>query len=149
MGSEMCIRDRSIPVSISHLQSRSELGFFLLVEGAQIDWAGHTNDEKYMISELYDFDAAVGKALDFAINDGSTLLIVTADHETGGLTLGAKPTKKGRLPNYYDHVLTFSTKGHTATMVPMFAYGPGAEYFSGTYDNTEIHTKMLRALGQE
>ena len=140
---------KSIPVSISHLQSRSELGFFLVVEGAQIDWAGHANDEKYMIAELYDFDAAVGQALDFAINDDNTLLIVTADHETGGLTLGAKPVKEGRIPKYDDHVLTFSTLGHTSIMVPMFAHGPGAEYFSGTYDNTEIHTKMLRALGQK
>lgn len=136
----------SIPVAISHLQSRSDQGFFLVVEGAQIDWGGHANDDDYMISELYDFDAAVGNALDFSIADGNTLLIVTADHETGGLSLSAEPERENELTSYKSHVHDFTTNGHTAVMVPVFAFGPGSERFSGTYENTAIHDKMLRAL---
>lgn len=139
----------SIPIAISHLQSRSERGFFLMAEGAQIDWGGHDNNATYMISELYDFDAAVGHALDFAVADKNTLLVVTADHETGGLSLAAKPVEEGETPSYEVHTHIFSTEGHTSNMVPVFAFGPGAELFSGIYHNTEIHSKMLQALSQE
>ena len=67
--------------------SKNKNGFFLMVEGAQIDWGGHDNDTDYLITELLDFDKTIGVALDFAANNGETLVIVTADHETGGFTL--------------------------------------------------------------
>ena len=67
--------------------SKNKDGFFLMVEGAQIDWAGHDNDADYLITELLDFDKTIGVALDFAANNAETLVIVTADHETGGFTL--------------------------------------------------------------
>ena len=79
--------------------------------------------------------------LDFAEKDGETLVIVTADHETGGLSL--------LLTSENDLILNFATKLHTPAAVPVFAYGPGAELFSGFYDNTEIHTKMRQAMGLE
>ena len=68
--------------------------FFAMVEGSQIDWAGHNNNAKYLISEMIDFDETVGKALDFAEKDGETLVIVTSDHETGGFTLASKKNKR-------------------------------------------------------
>jgi len=120
--------------------------FFMMVEGSQVDWGGHANDAEYLISELIDFDNAIGKALDFAEKDGNTLVIVTADHETGGFTLSStlKETKDGNSYSDYNEITgTFSTNGHSATLIPVFAYGPGAEVFSGVYENTEIFHKIL------
>ena len=122
--------------------------FFMMIEGSQIDWGGHANDAAFLISELIDFDDAIGKALDFAEKDGNTLVIVTADHETGGFTLAATPKTAEDGTTYGDYkeiTGTFSTKGHSATLVPVFAYGPGAEAFSGVYENTDIFHKILEA----
>lgn len=132
-----------IPV-ISHLKKESEKGFFLMLEGSQIDWGGHANDSEYIISEMIDFDKAVGKVLEFAKKDGNTLVVVTADHETGGYALKAG----GEGGKDYSKVEgSFTTGGHTGVMVPVFAYGPGAEKFQGIYDNHEIYHKMKAALG--
>jgi len=122
--------------------------FFLMVEGSQIDWGGHDNNAAYLISELIDFDDAIGKALDFAEKDGNTLVIVTADHETGGFTLAStlKTAEDGTTYSDYNEITgTFSTNGHSATLIPVFAYGPGSEAFSGVYENTEIFHKILEA----
>ena len=124
--------------------------FFLMVEGSQVDWGGHANDADYLISELIDFDNAIGKALEFAKKDGNTLVIVTADHETGGFTLASstKTNAKGRTYSDYSEIgPTFSTGGHSATLIPVFAYGPGAEEFTGVYENNEIFHKMLKLTG--
>jgi len=120
--------------------------FFAMIEGSQIDWAGHDNDADYIISELIDFDDAIGKALDFAEKDGNTLVIVTGDHETGGFTLSStlKTKENGKSYADYNEIKgTFSTTGHSAALIPVFAYGPGAELFSGIYENTEIFHKIL------
>ncbi|HIB86549.1 TPA: hypothetical protein EYO57_04950, partial [Candidatus Poribacteria bacterium] len=114
-------------------------GFFLMIEGSQIDWGGHANDSQYIIDEMIDFDNAVGQVLDFAAKDGNTLVIITADHETGGYGINAADDD-GTI------VGGFTTDYHTATMVPVFAYGPGAEAFAGMYHNTEIFHKMLAAF---
>ena len=115
-------------------------GFFLMIEGSQIDWGGHANDTKYITTEVKDFDRAIGEILAFAKNDGETLVIVTADHETGGFAINPK----SRMDSL---VGAFTNSYHTGTMVPVFAYGPGAELFSGIYENTAIHHKMRKALG--
>lgn len=107
-----------------------------MVEGSQIDWGGHQNNISYVVEEMLDFDRAVGKALEFAAKDGNTLVIVTADHETGGLTLQGGDEKKGYIK------AQFACGHHTAIAVPVFAYGPGAENFIGIYENTEIYHKM-------
>lgn len=120
--------------------SKNGKGFFMMVEGSQIDWGGHDNDIDYILAELFDFDRAVGKALEFAKNDGETLVIVTSDHETGGLTITGGDINK-RVIN-----VNFSSEHHTADMVPVFAYGPGAENFIGIYENTDIFYKMMEAL---
>ncbi len=121
--------------------------FFMMVEGSQVDWGGHANDGSYLVSELIDFDDAVGKALDFAEKDGNTLVIVTSDHETGGFTLAAKKKKREDGSEYSDYSeigMTFSTGGHSATLIPVFAYGPGSEVFKGVYQNNEIFDKILK-----
>jgi len=122
--------------------------FFLMVEGSQIDWAGHANDEAYLLAEMRDFEEAIRVALDFAEKDGNTLVVVTADHETGGATLSARPGESGG-SNYDDIVITFSTGGHSATLIPLFAYGPGAEQFTGIYKHSEIFHKMVRSAGMD
>jgi len=125
----------------------SKDGYFLMVEGSQIDWAGHGNDTEYMIAEMNDFNKTIGAALDFAEKDGNTLVIVTADHETGGMALSAKKIKEGEKEHsdYNQPDLSFATGGHTTTLIPVFAYGPGAEKFSGVYQNTGIFHKILEA----
>lgn len=136
----------SIEPSINYLRSQSEKGFFMLVEGSQIDWGGHMNDFAYANSELLDFDSALGAALAFARSDGNTLVLVTADHETGGLTLPTSDIESA--DPYSDASYEYSTIGHTATMVPVYAFGRGAENFSGVYDNTEIYSRLVLTLSQ-
>jgi alkaline phosphatase len=121
--------------------SKNKKGFFLMIEGSQIDWAGHANSADTLIDETLDFDTAIGVALDFAENDGNTLVIITADHETGGVTI------TGGDREAHNVKLDFSTKDHTAVMVPVYAFGPGAEKFTGIYDNTDLFQKILICYG--
>lgn len=122
------------------LLSTNKKGFFLMIEGAQIDWACHDGNMQQLIREIIDFDAAVGKALDFAELDKHTLVIVTGDHETGGLAL------TNAQPGTDSIKATFLTKSHTGTLVPVFAYGPGAQQFSGFMQNTAFKTKLEKLL---
>jgi len=114
--------------------------FFVMIEGSQIDQAAHANDAERCIRQTLLFDMAVKEALDFASMDKHTLLIVTADHETGGLALTAGK-KDQKIAAYW------TSKGHTAAEVPLFAFGPGSENFSGSFDNTEIPRKIAALLG--
>ena len=127
--------------------NQNKTPFFLMAEGAQIDWGGHANDADYLISELIDFDQTIGAVLDFAERDGETLVVVTSDHETGGFTLAGKPftNQYGEIDEDYSTIVpSFSTGGHSATLIPVFAFGPGSEQFSGVYDNTEIFHKIQK-----
>ena len=116
--------------------------FFIMVEGSQIDWGGHDNSLNYVLSEFKEFDLAIAKALEFAKADGNTLVIVTADHETGGLSLSGGNVNKSRVR------ADFNSGSHTGTMVPVFSYGPYSNLFRGIYDNTAIFDKMLTAINE-
>jgi len=120
---------------------RNPKGFFIMVEGSQIDWGGHDNNAAYLVEEIVDFDNAVGKALEFAKNDGETLVIVTADHETGGFVITGGNIAKGVVEG------GFLLKDHSPVMTPLFAYGPGSELFMGIQDNTDIYKKCVKLLG--
>lgn len=122
------------------LLSTNKKGFFIMTEGAQIDYGGHVNDLKYVVTELHDFDKTVGEALRFADQDGETLVLITADHETGGLTLLDASASEGRIQG------EFSTNDHTNIMVPVYAYGPHSSNFTGTYANNELFKKILRLV---
>ncbi len=126
-------------IALKFLKKRSEKGFFIMIEGSQIDWSCHANQGIPLLAELNDFDDTIKRVLEFAKKDGETLVIVTADHETGGFAINPG-SKMKRLE------MAFTTNGHTATMVPVFAYGPQSELFSGIYDNTEIYFRMKEAL---
>ncbi|AKD03686.1 hypothetical protein PKOR_11810 [Pontibacter korlensis] len=115
-------------------------GFFLMLEGSQIDHGGHGNNLAQVITENADFDKVVGEALRFADQDGETLVVVTADHETGGLTLLGGSISEGRV------IGEFSTDDHTGIPVPVYAYGPHSNEFRGVYQNTEIFEKLLSLI---
>ena len=115
-------------------------GFFLMVEGSQIDFGGHENDSEYLVSETVDFDRVVGEVLDFAAIDGETLVLITADHETGGYSLPGGDIISGEVSG------KFSTDEHTGVMVPLFAFGPGSDKFKGIIDNTEVFQKIVELL---
>ena len=124
--------------------------YFLLVEGSQVDWGGHANIGEYVIEELIDFDKTIGVVLDYIKDHPNTLVVVTADHETGGFTLASDqkelPYKKV-LSDYNTIKPTFSTGGHSAAMVPCFASGPGSDQFLGVYENTKIHAIISQLTG--
>lgn len=120
--------------------SQDEDGFFLMIEGSQIDWGGHGNNTDYVLNEVEDFDAAVKAALDFARDDGETLVVLTADHETGGMTLQRQQAEGDSLEIYW------TTGYHTGTPVPLMAYGPQATEFMGWRDNTYVGRKMAELL---
>ena len=110
-----------------------------MVEGSQIDWSLHSNQPDWLKAELMDFDATIQAALRFAASNGETLVIVTGDHECGGMALNEG--------SRWQFEPTFTARLHSATMVPVFAYGPKSELFSGIYENTAIYYKMWAALG--
>lgn len=120
--------------------NRNTNGFVLMVEGSQIDWACHNNDSTYLLAELADFEDMLSAVLDFAKHDGHTLVVVTADHETGGLSLLGGSIADGQSN------LSWSTGGHSGLMVPVFAYGPGAENFTGIMQNSDFYSKFISLL---
>ena len=115
-------------------------GFFLMIEGSQIDDWAHRNKVGYMAEEMFDFDKTIGKVLQWAEKDGHTLVIVTADHGTGGVTLVGGSLEDRSVKVHY------STKGHHGIVVPVFAYGPHAEDFVGVYENAELSQKIFKLL---
>ena len=126
--------------SIDKLSKESKKGFFLMVEGAKIDYAGHSDCFPASVIEQLGFDLAVAEALKFADSNGETLVVITADHETGGLTLLDGDLETG-------HILAvYNSDDHTPTVVPVFAYGPWSREFTGTYINVEIPRTIKRLV---
>ncbi|MCJ7820914.1 MAG: alkaline phosphatase [Bacteroidales bacterium] len=120
--------------------SKNPKGFVLMVEGSQIDYAGHDNNIDNNINEVIDMDRAVAVAYDYALKSKNTLIVVTADHETGGLTLTGGNIQSKVVKGSY------SSKGHTAVMVPVFAFGPGSEAFAGVQQNTDLFDDFVTLL---
>lgn len=125
------------------LLNRNTEGFFLMVEGSQIDWAGHDNDLDYMLWEMASFDEAVKVGLDFALQDQHTLVVVTADHETGGLAINDGSFDGSNLD------VEWTTGHHTGQPVPVFAFGPHSLRFTGVKENSEIPIIFANLLGIE
>ena len=130
----------SVEKAISIL-SQDSAGFFLMVEGSQIDYQGHNNNTNELINEMVDFDKAIGKALEFAAKDGNTLVVITADHETGAFSILDGNFETGKVDG------KFNSFYHSGVPVPVFAFGPGSEQFNGWMENIDFRDKLLNALG--
>ena len=111
-----------------------------MIEGSQLDDYGHFNQLDLLMKETLDFDQTVGEVMKWAAKDGETLVVVTADHETGGLTLVNGNKDEGRVE------CCFSTKDHSGAMVPVYAFGPGAENFTGIFENTDVFKKIKKLM---
>ena len=139
----MPVRGDMLPdgtMSAIDILEHNKKGFFLVVEGSQIDWAAHDNNTKQVVMEMLDFDKTVGLVLDYAEKDGNTLVIITADHETGGMSI-----LNGKFGSD-EMKAVFSTKSHSGVPVPVFSFGPGAENFSGFMENTSFKGKLEKLL---
>ena len=117
------------------LLEKNSNGFFLMVEESQVDFAGHGNNSEYLSAELSSLNSVLRFCLDYQKEHPNTLVLFTADHETGGMSV--EDTSEGSLD------IQFTTGHHTANMIPVFAIGPGAEAFSGVYDNTDIGKQLI------
>lgn len=122
------------------LMNQNKNGFFMMIEGSQLDDYGHFNQLDLLMKETLDFDQTVGEVMKWAAKDGETLVVVTADHETGGLTLVNGNKDEGRVE------CCFSSKDHTGAMVPVYAFGPGAENFTGIFENTDVFKKIQKLM---
>ncbi|WP_371925834.1 alkaline phosphatase [Halobacillus sp. A5] len=185
--------------------SQDEEGFFLMVEGSQIDWAGHAHDAAWAMNDTAAFEEAAAEALDYAKQDEETLVVIAGDHETGGMTVGSngeydvkqdvvqgvsatgdhmaeqldedrsnvaqvveeyagvelskeevETIRSAEKPNeaindaVSDHALVgWTSSVHTGVDVPIYAYGPSSDDFSGLVNNIDIPTKMAEAMGLE
>jgi alkaline phosphatase len=148
MSSRLDGRDEYLPDATAKAleiltNNANEEGFFLMVESSMIDGYGHQNNVEGIIKETKDFDNAIKVAFDYADTHPGTLVVVTADHATGGLTI----VNGNRRFDLHDHKVdyAFTTGGHTGEMVPIFAYGAGAKNFTGVFENTDL-PKIMRGL---
>ncbi len=118
-----------------------ETGFLALIESELSDGSGHQNSISGVVEAVREFDAAVAFAVAWAGERGDTLVLVTADHDTGGLGVIDGDYEDGRAGVRWVWDL------HTAQWVPLFAFGPGAEHFNGVMDNTDIGVLIAKLLG--
>ena len=126
--------------AIEYLSKQSKKGFFLMVEGARIDKEEHSNNTYGFVREMLDFDKAVEEAIRFAEKDGHTLVIISADHETGGVALRGGDPDKGYIRT------AFASTSHTAITVPLFAYGPQSQQFRCFQENSDVSNKIVKIL---
>ena len=132
-------------LSKAFLQASSYLGkgkspFFLMLEAAKIDSGGHSNSPSTIVTELLDFDRAIAEAIRYADTHPGTLVLVTADHETGGVSIPQGDLERREVE------LAFHSDDHTGILVPLFAYGARSTVFAGVYDNTEIFHRLLKVI---
>lgn len=120
--------------------SRNPNGFFLMVEGSNIDKAAHANKLEEMMDELFDFDRTAGAVLDWASRHPGTLVVITADHNTGAFALTGGNREKGEI------TAQFGSGNHDGIAVPVYAFGAGSGAFTGIYENTDIFHKIMEAV---
>lgn len=130
---------KSTDVALTFFEEKGK-PFFLMVEAAMIDSGGHSNNSATIVSEMLDFDQVIGHVLQFADTHPGTLVLITADHETGGLSI-----PQGNISEQTVE-LAFHSDDHTGILVPIFAYGAQSDKFRGVYENTELFRKLLKAL---
>ena len=126
-------------VALKYLSSQDK-PFVLLVESEEMDAASHENDSDRVINGLKSIQQTLSLVLKFSKTQGETLVLFTADHETGGLAAVAD------FANYPKMQIRWSTKDHTAAVVPLFADGPGAQYFADVHRNWEIGNRLKKLI---
>lgn len=131
----------AVEKALNSLDKNNDKGLFLMIEGSQIDPVCHNQNQEQFIAEMIDFDKAIGVAFNFARNNGETLLVVTSDHETGGVTVLNGNFEKDEVK------VNFSTKGHTGVMIPVFSFDPKSELFTGIFENTDFKQRFKEVLG--
>ena len=158
-----------VSVAIKHLYN--DKGFFIMAEGGKIDWAAHSNDAKSAILEVLDLGDAVDVAYQFYLqHPDETLILITADHETGGVALGHnkgyvlklseldeqkksmdvdKENKEAYKEMNKKAFVGWTTSAHTGMTVPIYAIGAGSFNFTGRMDNTEISRKIFKSMRLE
>jgi alkaline phosphatase len=138
LANERIIRLDEMTKKAIDILSQNEKGFFLMVEGSHIDWGAHHNDLEEFIPELVEFDNAIGIGFEFAEKNGQTLVVVAADHETGGFAIHDGSIEERKIEE-----AGFTSESHTGAMVPVFAYGPGSSAFGGIQDNTNVGKTII------
>lgn len=136
---------KALEILTNNVEKDGKKGFVLMVEGSQIDGEGHSNNIEGVLAETRDFAKAVAVAMDYADAHPGTLVVVTGDHETGGLSIPSHNTDFTMPESGISY--GFSTTGHTGIMLPIYLYGTGAECINGILDNTELSQQLQRMLG--
>jgi alkaline phosphatase len=164
-------RDDAVEPSLAELVARAIIlleqtgdPFFLMVEGSQIDWASHANDQDYLAHEVVEFEKAVRLAKTYAEAQGDVLLMVTADHDCGGLSIVSSDRLTSPLPEEGDDLATlrqkrsaraaeidvkWSTGGHTRTKVPLVGLGPGSELIDDAVHHVDTFGIMRTVIDGE
>jgi alkaline phosphatase len=120
--------------------AKKKAPFFLMVEAANIDSGGHENSSSMIVSEMLDFDQAIAEVIQFADQNPGTLVIITADHETGGVSVPQGDIASSTVE------LAYHSDDHTGIMVPIFAYGAHADELRGVYENPEVFHKIMKLV---
>lgn len=136
---------KALEILTNNVEKQGKEGFILMVEGSQIDGEGHGNNIEGVLAETRDFAKAMEVAMDYADAHPGTLVVVTGDHETGGLSIPSNKTDFTLPESGISY--GFSTTGHTGIMLPVYLYGTGADRINGIMENTELSQALQRMLG--
>lgn len=135
---------KALEILTNNVKQEKKEGFVLMVEGSQIDGRSHGRDVKGILAEVRDFEKAIKVAMDYADNNPGTLVVVCADHETGGLSIPSNKTDFTLPESGIGY--SFGTTSHTAAMIPVYLYGAGANSINGIMENTELSWKLQRLI---
>lgn len=136
---------KALEILTNNVEKQGKEGFVLMIEGSQIDGEGHGNNIEGVLAETRDFAAAMDVAMDYADAHPGTLVVVTGDHETGGLSIPSNKTDFTLPESGISY--GFSTTGHTGIMLPVYLYGTGADRINGIMENTELSQALQRMIG--
>lgn len=132
--------EKAVSKALGTLSKSSDKGYFLMIESGIIDGFNHNNDAQGLFDEMNEFNRTLTMLVKYAAAHPNTLLVVTADHDTGGtaITYGDRATTEPQL--------MYCSHGHSGNMVPIFAWGAGKENFSGIMKNSDIALKIKELL---
>lgn len=139
--------NKALEVLTNNVKKEKKNGFLLMVEGSKIDYRSHDNDSEGILAEMRDFEKCVAAAMDYADTHPGTLVVVCADHETGGITIPSQSIDFKKADSGINY--RYATRGHSGTMLPVYLYGAGAERINGIMDNTELAKSIMEIMDWE